>query len=84
MTPRQLQSLRKRKLEAMQREELLVGLICSASVNYSFCHPEKPVPPTYWMLHPPPPEKLKPLTGDDILAMVHGLPKQFVMRHGEA
>jgi hypothetical protein len=40
MTPRQLQSLRKRKLEAMQREELLVGLICSASVNYSFCHPE--------------------------------------------
>jgi hypothetical protein len=68
MTPRMLHALRKRQLEQLQREELLVGIIASTSANFSFCKPEDPLSPELFMLHPFPQQPIKPLTGEDIMA----------------
>jgi hypothetical protein len=59
-------ALRKRQIEQMQREELLVGIISATSANFSFCRPEKPLSPEVFMLHPFPPPP--PMTGDEIMA----------------
>jgi len=68
MTPRQLHALRKRQLQQLQREELLVGIIAATSANYSFCRPDRPLSPEVFMLHKLPPQPLKPVTGEDIMA----------------
>jgi hypothetical protein len=75
MTPRQLYALRKRKLEQMQREELLVGIIASTSANFSFCRPDKPLHAERFMLHPFPVEEDEPVTGEEIMALFAGLKK---------
>jgi hypothetical protein len=67
--------LRKRQIERLQREELLVGIIASTSANFSFCHPDKPLSPEIFMLHPFPPQPVKPLTGEDIMAAFASFPK---------
>lgn len=82
MTPRQLHALRqqqwKRQLAWFQRLNLLFGMLASTSANFSFCHPEKPIPPTAFMLYPldDQPRQEQPLTGESLMAMVHTLPKQ--------
>jgi hypothetical protein len=84
MTPRQLFALRKRQVERMQREELLVGILASTSANFSFCRPEKPLTPESFMLHPlktAPVEASTP--GERLLAVLQALPpgavKQVVL-----
>ena len=52
MTPRLIYALRKRQIERMQREELLVGILAATSANFSFCKPETPLSPESFMLHP--------------------------------
>jgi hypothetical protein len=74
-TPRMLHALRKRQIERMQREELLVGIISATTANFSFCAPDKPLSPETFMLHPFPPQPLKPLTGEDIMAAFASFPK---------
>jgi hypothetical protein len=75
MTPRMLHALRKRQIEQMQREELLVGILASTTANFSFCAPEKPLHPEIFMLHPLPPQPTKPVTGEDIMAAFSMFPK---------
>jgi hypothetical protein len=82
MTPRMMHALRKRQLEHMQREELLVGLIASTTANFGFCRPENPISAESYMLHPfkaqpkPEPKSL----GDAIRSMVGALPSRFVKK----
>ncbi|HEV8189439.1 MAG TPA: hypothetical protein VGP83_16920 [Pyrinomonadaceae bacterium] len=68
MTPRMLHALRKRQLQQLQREELLVGIISATTANYGFCRPDNPINPEVFMLHKLPPQPLKPVTGEDIRA----------------
>lgn len=75
MTPRMLHALRKRQIEQLQREELLVGIISATSANFSFCKPERPLSPEVFMLHPFPPQPPKQLTGEDIMAAFKNFPK---------
>lgn len=75
MTPRMLHALRKRQIEQMQREELLVGIIASTTANFSFCRPERPLNPEIFMMHPLPQEPPKPVTGEDIMAAFAHIPK---------
>jgi hypothetical protein len=75
MTPRMLHALRLRQIEQMQREELLVGIISATSANFSFCRPENPMSPEDFMMHKFPPQPLKPLTGEDIMAAFASFPK---------
>jgi len=75
MTPRQLHTLRKREIERMQREELLVGILASTSANFSFCRPERPLTPESFMLHPIKPEAVEASTpGERLLAVFNALP----------
>jgi hypothetical protein len=82
MTPRMMHALRKRQLEHMQREELLVGMIASTTANFGFCRPENPISAEDFMLHPfkaksnPQPKSL----GDSIRSMVGSLPSRFVTK----
>lgn len=75
MAPRMLHALRKRQIEQMQREELLVGIIASTTANTSFCRPENPFTPESFMLHPLPQDPPKPVTGEDIMAAFAHVPK---------
>jgi len=75
MTPRQLFALRKRKIQIMQREELMVGIIASTSANFSFCRPDRPISPESFMLHPFPVQPEKQLTGEDIMKAFAHIPK---------
>jgi hypothetical protein len=74
MTPRQFAALRIRQMQKMQREELLVGILASSTVNSGFCRPDKPVSPESFMLHPFPVEPMRPLTGEDIMAAFAHIP----------
>lgn len=58
MTPRQFRALQDARLEQLQREELLVGILAATFENFSMCAPKKPVSPEDFMLHkfPPAPE----------------------------
>lgn len=51
MTPRQVRALQKMRLEQMQREELLLGIINSHIVNFSFAGVKKPAKAADFMLH---------------------------------
>lgn len=75
MTPRQFAALRIRHIQKMQREELLVGMICSTSANFSFCRPDRPISAESFMLHPFPVEPQKPLTGEDLMRAFAHIPK---------
>jgi hypothetical protein len=68
MTPRQIHALRIRQEQKMQREELLVGILASSTVNSGFCRPERPVRPESFMLHPFPVEPERAMTGEEIMA----------------
>lgn len=57
MTPRQFRALQKVRLERLQREELLVGIIASTVENFSMCAPRKAVTPESFMLHKFPPKQ---------------------------
>lgn len=74
MTPRQFAALRIRHMQKMQREELLVGILASSTVNSGFCPQDKPVRAESFMLHPFPVEPMKPLTGEDIMAAFAHIP----------
>lgn len=85
MTPRQLYAIRKRRIENMQREELLIGIVASTSANYSFCRPDKLISPTAFMLHPlrEPKQDPKPvsyITGDMIKAKLDKMPAWAIKR----
>jgi hypothetical protein len=82
MTPRMMHALRKRQIDQMQREEILVGIIASTTANFGFCRPENPISAESYMLHPfktqskPQPKSL----GDSIRSMVGSLPSRFVTK----
>lgn len=71
MTPRMFYALQKVRLDQMRREELLVGMLCATSANFSFCRPEQPISAESFMLHKFPEGKKKdsgPVTGEMIMA----------------
>jgi hypothetical protein len=84
MTPRHIHALRKRQIEQYQREELLVGIISATSANFSFCRPEQPISPETFMLHPLPPEPVKPVTGEDIMIAFAHIPKSTLTTEARA
>lgn len=69
MTPRQVAELRKIRLEQMQREELLVGILAATVENFSVSRPQKPATAEQFMLHKFPPEPELPI-GDQIMAQM--------------
>lgn len=69
LTPRHIQALRKRHLQQMQREELLVSMIASNVLNTGFRGPEKAVKMDHFMLHPFPPEPEEPITGEYLMSL---------------
>jgi len=70
-----LHELRKRQIEQLQREELLVGIISATSANFSFCRPKAPLGPELFMLHPFPAEPVGQITGEDIMSAFAHVPK---------
>jgi len=75
MTPRQVHELRKRRLEQMQREEVLLAQLNCSIINFAFGAPKTPVTPDRFMLHPFKAEPAKPLTGEDLMAAFAQFPK---------
>jgi hypothetical protein len=75
MTPRQFAALRIRHMQKMQREELLVGILASSTVNSGLCRPEKPIRAESFMLHPFPPEPMPRVTAMDIRKAFAHIPK---------
>ncbi len=75
MTPRQLHALREKRLEQMQREELLFAQLNCSVINFSFSGPKEPATPDRFMLHPIKAEPPKPLTGEDLMAAFKHFPK---------
>jgi hypothetical protein len=79
MTPRMLHALRKRQIQHQQREELLNGLVCSTTANFSFCRPDKALNPEVFMLQPFEHKRETPtVTGEALMKMIRGLPSGFV------
>ena len=70
-----LYELRKRQMEKLQREELLVGIIASTTANFSFSKPKTPLGPELFMLHPYPAEPAPQVSGEDIMAAFMHIPK---------
>jgi hypothetical protein len=64
MTPRQFRALQDLRLEQMQREELLVGIIASTVETFSYFAPKKPQSPKDFMLHKLPELGPEPYEGD--------------------
>lgn len=52
MTPRMFEALRKLRLEEIQRQELMMGVVASTMANFSMAAPKKPIEPKAFMLHP--------------------------------
>ena len=52
MAPRQFDALWKAKVKIMQREEFLFSRLTARVVNFSPCHPEKPLRDDHFMIHP--------------------------------
>lgn len=73
-----LHALRKRQIEQMQREEMLVGIISATSANFSFCRPDKPLSPESFMLHPLPNEPVKQLSIMDAFGAFRTKPIEVV------
>lgn len=67
MTPRQFSALQKLRLEQMQREEWMVGVLASTVENFAACHPQKPVSPEAFMIHKFPEREPEPITGEYIM-----------------
>lgn len=67
MTPRQTGALQKLRMNQMQREEMLVGILASSIVNYGFSRPEKFRTPESFMIHPLPEAPPEPLTGEYLM-----------------
>ena len=76
MTPRMIHALRKQRLEQMQREELMIGIIASTTANFSISAPKQPIRAEAFMLHPIQ-HKIEPkqVTGDDIRAALASFPR---------
>ena len=66
MTPRQVHALRKRQLERLQREEVLVGIIAATAANFGFCRPKRPLRADSFMIHPFKAEEPEPVTMESI------------------
>ena len=49
ITPAQLRALYDRHAQAREHLELLTGILASVTVNFGFCHPEKPMVPVDFM-----------------------------------
>jgi hypothetical protein len=47
-----IHALQKRRLEQMQREEILVGIVASTTANFSMGAPKRPLRAEDFMLHP--------------------------------
>lgn len=79
MTPRQIHALRKRQLEQMQREELLLAQINCTIANFSFGGAKKPLTPDLFMLHPLKAQETG-TPGDRLLAALQALPHGAAVR----
>lgn len=80
LTPRQLHALRKVRLETMQHEEYLAGIVASTTANYGFCRPKKALSPESFMPHPIDPAEQGPVTGEQIMAMMAPVKAYFAQR----
>lgn len=50
-TPRQIQILRRTRIESIQREELMMGILIATVENFSMSAPKTPAKPEQFMLH---------------------------------
>lgn len=66
MTPRQIRMLHKLRLDRIQSEEFLVGIVTSHIVNFSMAAPKKPVKAVDFMVHKFPEPKPEPITAEFI------------------
>jgi hypothetical protein len=64
MTPRQTAALQKLRMDRMQREELLVGILASTTANYGYRRPKEPRTAESFMIHPLPEMPAEGLTGE--------------------
>ena len=78
MTPRQLFALRERKIQDMQRTELMFSRLTAAVCNFGFARPAHPFEETAFMLHPFPKPPEPP--GDAIIRMLERLPQGAAIR----
>jgi hypothetical protein len=77
LTPRMLRALQEARLLAMQRAELLNGMLAATIENFSQCRPDKPTAAQKFMLHPfDESEEFDPLDlGDHIMAQMSKMRK---------
>jgi hypothetical protein len=75
MTPRQTGALNKLRMDRMQREEMLMGIVASTVANFGFCRPEKPLSAESFMIHKLPEVPSEPLTGEYIMSQTSKLRK---------
>ena len=79
MTPRQFDTLRRRRLFDMQCTELMLSRLTAAVWNSGFCRPKESFSEMAFMLHPFPEPPVPPEPpGDVILRVLEAMPGAFV------
>ena len=68
LTPRQVHALQKVRIERMQREEFLNGLVACTTANFSMSPPKKPLKADDFMIHKLPEEESNESIGDQIFS----------------
>lgn len=74
MTPRMVHALGQQRLEDMQWQELMMGVLCAHTVNHSFRAPKDPSLPRSYMLHKYPEEPARQVCGEEIMNVFANLP----------
>ena len=94
MTPRMVQELGRRRLEALQDLEMIGAVIASTTANFSYAPPKRPVSPEKFMVHPFRQKNGSDgrsdgrsnggaMTGDDIAAMLGQYSKMSAQANGQ-
>jgi len=74
MTPRMVHALNQQRLEDMQWQELMMGVLCAHTVNHSFRAPKDPRLPYSYMIHRFPEPPARTLCGEEIMNVFATLP----------
>jgi len=67
-------ALGQQRLEDMQWQELMMGVLCAHTVNHSFRAPKDPSLPRSYMLHKYPEAPAKQVCGEEIMNVFANLP----------
>jgi hypothetical protein len=73
LTPRQVHALQKVRIERMQREEFLNGLVACTTANFSMSPPKKPLKADDFMIHKLPEEESNESIGDQIFSSMQAM-----------